>query len=97
MNGGSHLWVTNEQKESLAFRLHFDGYDVWTVNNRGNYYSSYNEDKDYKKDSTYWDFDEEHFGAIDNVAEITYILDVVSKEGWKDNIAAFIGNAEGGE
>jgi pimeloyl-ACP methyl ester carboxylesterase len=94
---GSPLWVLNEQSLSLAFRLAFDGYDVWMVNNRGNYFSSYNE-KHKINSKEYWDFDEDSFGSIDNVAEIEHILEHTKEEGWKnDNIAAFIGYEAGGE
>ena len=79
---GSHqsssIWIINEQKHSIAFRLSFDGYDVWMVNNRGNIWSRYN-DKHEETSKEYWDFDEEQYGTIDNVEEINYILRVTAE------------------
>jgi lysosomal acid lipase/cholesteryl ester hydrolase len=51
-----HTWVLNDEELSLAYALADDGYDVWLINFRGNFYSDQNKELN-KTDGEFWNFD----------------------------------------
>ncbi|XP_043269208.1 uncharacterized protein [Venturia canescens] len=69
----SDIWVLRGPEHDLAYQLVDNGYDVWALNSRGNYYG-----KRHKylsvKESHFWRFSWHEIGTFDSAASIDYIL-----------------------
>lgn len=66
---------------SLAISLANEGYDVWAVNGRGNYYSRRHVTLDPDTDPEFWNFTFHERGYYDLAAAIDYILKVTEENG----------------
>jgi predicted alpha/beta hydrolase len=73
MDGSSMDYLMNAEDQSMAFQLARNGFDVWLLNNRGNYYSFESKNTTADK-SDFWAFGPEDMGTKDLPAAIDYIL-----------------------
>jgi lysosomal acid lipase/cholesteryl ester hydrolase len=91
----SHSWIMNSEKLAHAYVFANEGFDVWMINYRGNYYSSKHLTLDTKKDA-YWDFNMVQPGvydlpaAIDHVLENNKTTEKLTYYGWSQGAANFM-------
>ncbi|XP_066601259.1 uncharacterized protein [Prorops nasuta] len=86
----SDIWVLRGPKKDLAYLLVDEGYDVWAVNVRGNFYGKRHVLLSVE-DPEFWRFSWHEFGAYDVAAVIDYIL---SETGLRQ--VSLIGHSMGG-
>ena len=65
-------WLVNGE-DSLPFKAHENGLDVWLGNYRGNIYSNKHIFYNSKHDSEFWDFDVTDHSMRDQPAMLSYI------------------------
>lgn len=69
----SDIWVLRGPEKDLAYLLCDEGYDVWLLNTRGNFYGKRHE-RLTPKDAKFWRFSWHEFGVYDTVATIDHVL-----------------------
>ncbi|XP_075149495.1 lipase 3-like [Haematobia irritans] len=79
LTSSSDCWVIAGLKNSLAFELVDQGYDVWLGNNRGNNYGK-NHLNISSNDREFWRFTFHEIGTIDLPTMIDFILEKTQKE-----------------
>ena len=86
----SATWVLSKER-SLAFKLAEAGYDVWTGNNRGDFYSRANTDLDPdSQGKLFFDYSFYELGEYDAPTQIDYVLEQTGKEK-----LSYIGHSQG--
>jgi lysosomal acid lipase/cholesteryl ester hydrolase len=70
----SNFWLVNSERKAPAFKFANDGYDVWMLNFRGNYYSRVHKNLDPDQDNKFWDFGLDELAKFDIPATVEYIL-----------------------
>ncbi|XP_033217120.1 lipase 3-like [Belonocnema kinseyi] len=71
----SDIWVLRGPGKDLAYLLCDEGYDVWFLNIRGNFYGKRHKRLS-TKDSKFWRFSWHEFGIYDAPATIDYVLKI---------------------
>lgn len=83
-------FIISQNSTPPAVRLIDEGYDVWLLNTRGNYYSRTHQTLD-PKSKEYWQWCSNHIGQYDIPASIDYVLKGTGKK--RIN---YIGHSQGG-
>ncbi|XP_044003495.1 lipase 3-like [Aphidius gifuensis] len=86
----SDVWVSRRDCQDLAYLLVNNGYDVWALNFRGNFYSKQHE-KIPTSDSKFWRFSWHEFGVYDTAATVDYALSVTG-----ESRVSLVGHSMGG-
>ncbi|KAK0162683.1 hypothetical protein PV327_006439 [Microctonus hyperodae] len=90
MMAASDVWILRGPNEDLVYSLVDNGYDVWALNARGNYYS-----KRHRKlptnDPRFWQFSWHEIAVYDVPATVDYILELTGQ-----SKLSLIGHSMGG-
>ncbi|XP_049880055.1 lipase 1-like [Pectinophora gossypiella] len=71
----SDVWLDAGPNAGLAYLLSDACYDLWTGNQRGNYYSRSHKHLDPDKDAKFWEFSVDEIGYYDIPVMIDYVLE----------------------
>lgn len=82
-------WVSNSERDSLAYVLANEGYDVWLANVRGNG-ESYAHETLTVKDKRFWNFSVDEFALYDIPATIDFILHTT-----RHRLLSYVGHSQG--
>ncbi|XP_015126109.1 lipase 3 [Diachasma alloeum] len=86
----SDVWVLRGAGRDLAFMLVDEGYDVWALNTRGNFYSRRHERLS-PDDAKFWRFSWHEVGTYDTAATIDYMLSLTGQ-----SQVSLVGHSMGG-